>query len=82
MTSARLALVQWVLTKTSEDMESFFRPVIADIVECIDSQWTTKTKALIIAGGFSRSKYLTNYLRNYYKGKFSIPETATKESET
>lgn len=56
----------WEVDISTYDMEGFFRPVIADIVRCIDAQRSPRTRALLVPGGFGRSLYLIDYLTARY----------------
>ena len=73
----------WDVEMTNKEIESFFMPVTASIIRCIENQLTNKAKvskdptkfttndanfqAIMVTGGFSRSEYLINLLRNMYE---------------
>ena len=67
----------WDVTLPCANMRSFFTPVISDIKRMLDKQMKPKTKALIVPGGFGRSKYLMDILHSTYSHKLKIIEHQT-----
>lgn len=57
--------VSW-LTNSSNEMASFFRPVIANIIQSIRENISDATQGLVIPGGFGRSRYLLNHIRQAF----------------
>lgn len=47
-------------------MATFFRPVIANIIQSIRENISDATQALVIPGGFGRSRYLLKHIRSAF----------------
>ncbi|KAK5676013.1 hypothetical protein LTS10_011302 [Elasticomyces elasticus] len=56
----------WEVRIQSAQIAGFFEPVIQKIFGCIDRQMTAQTKGLIIPGGFGRSRYFVNRVKERY----------------
>ena len=58
---------QWTVPVSSSDIVSFMMPVFEEIARHIDNQLGSSTKVILVPGGFGRSVYLLEYLKEKYE---------------
>ncbi|KAK3072393.1 hypothetical protein LTR53_006886 [Teratosphaeriaceae sp. CCFEE 6253] len=73
----------WFEVYTSADLVDFFKPAVEGIFECIRRQLASapNIKAIILPGGFGKSKYLIAQLRGRYRQLKVFPNESDEVGE-